>query len=150
MPNIASILKDEIVRLARKEVRKEVEGLRRASAQYRSEIAALKRQVVALEKQQARLSKAGAKKGAAGTEEEPPTKVRFGASGFAKQRQKLGLSAAEMGTLLGVSAQTVYHWESGKTRPRQGQLAAIASVRGMGKKAIRAALIENAGDPIGQ
>ena len=57
MPNIASVLKDEILRLARKEVRRELEGLKKASAQYRSDIAALKRQVIALEKQQARIAK---------------------------------------------------------------------------------------------
>ena len=57
MPNIASVLKDEVVRLAKKEVRKEVEGLKKASAQYRSDIAALKRQVAALEKQNASLEK---------------------------------------------------------------------------------------------
>jgi hypothetical protein len=45
MPNIATILKAEILRLARKEVRSEVEGLKKASTLYRSEIAALKRRV---------------------------------------------------------------------------------------------------------
>ena len=35
IPNRASIIKDEIVRLVRKEVRNQVEGLRRSSAQYR-------------------------------------------------------------------------------------------------------------------
>ena len=43
MPNIASILKDEILRLARKEVRIEIEGLKNASAKYRSDISDLKR-----------------------------------------------------------------------------------------------------------
>lgn len=147
MPNLASVMKDEICRLARKEVRSELETLKKASTQYRSDIAALKRQVAALEKQQARLGKAGPKKVAVEADSESTTKFRFSAKRFAAQRGKLGLSAAEMGTLLGVSAQTVYHWESGKTRPRQSQLAAIATVRGMGKKAIKAALMENAGDP---
>jgi DNA-binding transcriptional regulator YiaG len=140
MPNFASVLKDEILRLAKKEVRKEIEGLRKASGQYRSDIARLKRQVTTLEKQQARLGKAGPKKAAVEPEGEASTKFRFSAPRFAKQRQKLGLSAADMGSLLGVSGQTVYHWESGKTRPRQSQLAAIAAVRGMGKRAIKAQL----------
>ena len=48
MPNIASVLKDEILRLARKEVRTATEGLKKASAAYRSDIAGLKRQVAAL------------------------------------------------------------------------------------------------------
>lgn len=144
MPNIASILKDEILRLARKEVRKEIEGLKKASAQYRSDIAALKRQMAALEKQQARIAKKVLGKVAPAVEGEAAAKFRFSAKRFAAQRQKLGLSAGDMGTLLGVSPQTVYHWESGKTRPRQSQLAAIAAIRKMGKRAIQAHLMKQA------
>ena len=40
MPNIASLLKAEIVRLARKEVRNEVGSMRKSSATHRREIAA--------------------------------------------------------------------------------------------------------------
>lgn len=145
MPNIASVLKDEILRLARKEVRSELERLKKTSGQYRSDIAALKRQVATLEKQVARVGKTGQKKAAIPTEGEETTRFRFSAKRFAAQRQKLGLSAGDMGTLLGVSGQTVYHWESGKTRPRQGQLAAIAALRRMGKREIQAQLSVSAG-----
>lgn len=57
-------------------------------------------------------------------------------------RKKLGLSAADMGKLIGVSAQSVYHWETGKTKPRASQLKAIAEVRKMGKRAVTAKLAE--------
>jgi len=140
MPNFASVLKDEILRLARKEVRQAVEGFRKASAQYRTDIAALKRQVAALEKQVARIERKGPKKPTIEAEGESSTKFRFSAQRFAKQREKLGLSAGDLATLIGVSAQTIYHWETGKTRPRQGQLAAIAAVRKMGKREIKAQL----------
>ena len=43
MPNIASVLKTEIARVARKEVRSEIGSLKKATATYRTEIAALKR-----------------------------------------------------------------------------------------------------------
>lgn len=59
MPNIASLLKAEISRVARKEVRAQVESLRKASGQYCSSIAALKREVTVLERQLARLQKNG-------------------------------------------------------------------------------------------
>ena len=134
MPNIAIILKDEITRLARKELRSELEGIKKASAQYRSQIAALKRQVVTLEKQVARIGKKEPKKMTVESEGEAAAKFRFSAKRFATQRQKLGVSAGTMGTLIGVSAQTIYNWETGKSRPRQQQLAAIAAVRGMGKR----------------
>ena len=42
MANIAAVLKEEISRLSRKETRGETASLKKASAQYRAEIAALK------------------------------------------------------------------------------------------------------------
>ncbi|MDZ4073711.1 MAG: hypothetical protein U1E04_03055 [Hylemonella sp.] len=45
MANFASLLKTEISRIARKEIRAETEILKKASAQYRSDIAALKRRL---------------------------------------------------------------------------------------------------------
>lgn len=134
MPNIASVLKEEIVRLARKELRQETEGLKKASAQYRSEIAALKRRVTALEKQVSRVDKRAPGKTTAEGATPAGTSVRFSAKGLATQRGRLGLSAADMGTLLSVSAQTIYNWEAGSTRPREPQVAAIAALRGIGKK----------------
>jgi len=141
MPNIASVLKDEVLRLARKEVRKEVEALKKASAQFRTSIAALKKQVADLERQQARLGKQSAKVATTDAEGEGTARFRFSAKRFAAQRQKLGISAGDMGTLLGVTAQTVYNWEAEKSRPRQQQLAAIAAVRTLGKREIKARLV---------
>ena len=140
MPNIASLLKDEILRLARKEARKEVEGLKKASAQFRTDIAALKRSVLTLEKQLARQEKTASKNFPSSTGTDDSQGVRFSSKGFASHRRRLGLSAAEMGELLGVSAQTVYHWESGKTQPRRHQLGIISAIRGMGKREAKAKL----------
>ena len=44
MPNIATVLKDEILCLARKEDRAELEGLQEASGQDRADVAALNQQ----------------------------------------------------------------------------------------------------------
>lgn len=49
MPNIAQALKEEIARLARKELRANTDSLKRVVTTYRSEIAALKRRVEQLE-----------------------------------------------------------------------------------------------------
>lgn len=57
-----------------------------------------------------------------------------------RRRKKLGISAADMGKLIGVSGQSVYHWETGKTKPRASQLQAIAAVRKMRKRAVAAKL----------
>ncbi len=134
MPNIASVLKEEIVRLARKEGRGQTEKLKQESARHRKEIVALKRQVAALERQVQRLGKAAGRAAAPKEEEDAGPHLRFSASGFAAKRKRLGLSAAEAAALLGVSAQSVYKWEHGGARPRASQLAAIAALRKMGKR----------------
>ena len=146
MSSFADQLKAEIARIARKAVRAETGVLKKANAQYRSEIAALKRRLSELERAQARLAKGqgerSARRQATADKEEAGAAqgLRFRVAGFANLRKKLGLSAAEMGQLIGVSAQSVYHWESGKSRPRAAQLAAIAAVRGLGKREVAARL----------
>ena len=50
------------------------------------------------------------------------------------QRRRLGFSAKDYGQLIGVSPLTIYHWEQGKSRPRQRQMAALIAVRGIGKR----------------
>lgn len=142
MPNIASLLKSEVLRLARKEVQNVIESLKKASTQHRSEIALLKRRVDQLEKQQARVSKKILKKPETSGIAEGTTRVRFSAKRLASQRQKLGLSAADMGLLLGVSGQSIYHWEAEKSRPRQSQLEAIAALRKIGKREAKSRLEE--------
>lgn len=136
MPNIAAVLKDEIARIARKEVRAQTEDLRKSTAQYRAHIAALRRRVDELERQLRRATK-GAGRSAPPTDDEDASggpQRRFSAKRLAAQRQKLGLSAADFATLLGVSGQSVYKWEHGEARPRAKQLEAIAALRGIGKR----------------
>ncbi len=142
MPNIASVLKEEIARVARKEVRSDTQPLKKSSATHRSDIAALKRRIAALEQMVKRLGKQAGGKTAAADTAPPAGGFRFSASGLMAQRKRLGLSAAEAGKLLGVSDQSVYKWENGKTRPRASQFAAIAALRGMSKKQAAARLAE--------
>lgn len=142
MPNIASVLKEEIARVARKEVRSDTQPLKKSSASHRSDIAALKRRIAALEQMVKRLGKQAGAKTAAPDAGQPAGSFRFSASGLMAQRKRLGLSAAEAGKLLGVSDQSVYKWENGKTRPRASQFAAIAALRGMSKKQAAARLAE--------
>lgn len=140
MANIASMLRDEVTRLARKEIRGETEGLRKASAQYRSEIAALKRRIATLEQQVSRLEKSISRNTEVTPRQERGTQVRFTVKGFKSLRQRLGLTAETIGVLLGVSAQTIYNWEAGNSRPREQQMDRIAVLRGKGKREVGAIL----------
>jgi DNA-binding transcriptional regulator YiaG len=134
MPSIATLFKQEILRLARKEVKTQTEVIRKASAQYRRDIAQLKRQVAGLSKQVAHLERQERRRA---TTPVPASKAegrRFSARGLRTHREKIGFSAADYSALVGVTAQTIYSWEQGKSRPREGQLAALVTVREMGKR----------------
>ena len=143
MPNIATVFKAEIARIARKEVRSQTEEFRKASGQYRSHIAALRRRIDELERQVKRVGKSAGRSAPSSTAEaddDQATSRRFSAKRLAAQRQKLGLSAADFAVLLGVSGQSVYKWEHGESRPRARQLEAIAALRGVGKREAQARL----------
>ncbi len=134
MPNIATVLKEEILRLARKEVRKQTQTLKRTSAQYRKDIAEMKRRLSDLQHKIGPLQKQ-VLKGVSAQAAEPETKgVRFTAKGLRSQRQRLGLSAANYGKLIGVTGQTIYSWEQETSRPRPAQVARLAAIRHLGKR----------------
>jgi DNA-binding transcriptional regulator YiaG len=140
MPNIGSLLKEEITRLARKETRSQVEALRKASGQYRRDIAELKRQLAQLGRDTARMQRTAVGRPASTPSGVEASNFRFTAKGLPSQRKRLGLSAAEYAKLVGVSQQSIYNWESGATRPRPAQIAILASLRALGKREARARL----------
>ena len=135
MPNIASVLKDEISRISRREMRRETSFLKKSSTTHRSDIAALKRRVQELERQLRRASRRVEPAApAAANEDSVSPGTRFSARSMASQRKRLGLSAAECGLLIGASAQSVYNWEEGKARPRAQHLPAIFALRNLGRR----------------
>lgn len=139
MPNIGTILKQEITRLARRELRAELLATKKASAQYRHAIAALKSKVASLEKQIAQFGRRASKNASAPASESESagTPIRFGAKGLKSLRARLGLSAAEMGKVLGVTGQSVYNWELGNARPRAEQIQKIVALRSVGKRDVK-------------
>ena len=144
MANIATMLKEEITRLARKEVRRQTEVLRKASAQHRKYIAVLKQRVSDLQREVTALEKQVLKQPASISPSTGKKGTRFSAKGLCSHRDRLGLSAAAYGKLIGVTGQTVYKWENGTVRPRAQQVEALAAVRGMGKKEMLALLEKQA------
>jgi len=135
MTNIASVFKAEISRIARKEVRSEIDSLRKASAQYRGAIAQLKRDVAELQRQFKRSGRSAAAQSRATKETDAATPRRFSATRLSAHRTKLGLSAAAYGKLVGMSGATIYLWEQGKSRPNAQQLQQLAAIRTLGKRA---------------
>jgi DNA-binding transcriptional regulator YiaG len=141
MPNIASVLKSEISRIARRELRAETASLKKAQASFRADIASLKRTTRVLEQAIRNVAKHVPPATRGGTQPNADgAKARFSAKGLASQRKRLGLSAEACAKLLGTSGQSVYNWEAGKTRPRDSHLAAIRTLRTLSRKAAAARL----------
>lgn len=134
MPNIGTVLKEEIARLSRKEVRSQFDPTKKATAQHRRDIALLKRQVAQLERHVKLLSRKTLNTAPSVSSDSPSKRVRFVAKGLRTQRERLGLSAADYGRMVGVSAQSIYNWEQGHASPRPEQLTLIAGLRGIGKR----------------
>jgi DNA-binding transcriptional regulator YiaG len=143
MPNLAAVLKAEVSRIARKELRARADASRKSGPNQRSEIAALKRRVADLEKSLKalmRLANRAGRTAPSSPSDAEEGQFRFRAAGMASNRKRLRLSAEDFGRLVGASGQSVYLWESGKTKPRAKHLAAIAALRGVGKREVAARL----------
>ena len=136
MPNVVTVLRQEILRLARKESKQQLATSKNLVLQHRRQIAELRKQVADLTREVRRLSRQGR-----GVSSAPAARtgkqVRFSATRLRGTRMKLGLSAAEFAELVGASPQSVYNWETGVTRPRKEQIERIAAVRGIGKREAR-------------
>jgi DNA-binding transcriptional regulator YiaG len=148
MSNVASVLKTEISRVAKREIRAELQSLKKSSARHRTDIAALKRTIDTLERQLRQAKKLRAPTNAptnaptAGAENGP--KRRYSAKRLAAHRAKLRLSAEDYGRLCGVTGQTIYKWEQGRARPQAAQLEALARIRGIGIREALARLEQSA------
>lgn len=141
MTNLSAALKEEMCRVARKEIKSQTSSIGQAVARYRREIAKLKRQMREQQKRIAFLETQERKRlGQPEVHEDTTDGVRFSARSVKVQRKRTGLSAADYAKLVGVSALTIYNWEQGKSRPRKEQLASLVALRGIGKREAQAKL----------
>lgn len=135
VPNVQAVLKQEMQRVARKEVRSELEATRKAVSAYRRDIAELKRRNADLERRVSFLeSRETARLKAGPAKAKPPKGTRFSVRSLKSQRTRAGLSQGDYAKLVGVSASTLYNWESGTTKPGPKHMATLVSLRGLGKR----------------
>lgn len=134
MPNIAKIFKEEVPRVSRREARVTPDRARKSVSRHQGEIAQLKAQVKALERKVLVPEKGLAKSAALSAEETVPKQVRLVPKGLVSTRKRLGLSSADLPKLRGVSAQAIYNWERGTTRPVPALQAKSACLRSAGKR----------------
>ena len=143
MSNVITVLKAEIVRIARREAKQAVTPLHKPAVSARHALADLKRRVAALEKENKRLAALLSQMPQPEPEEAPATaRGWISSKGVRSLRQKLGLSQEAFAQLVGVSPNAVYQWEhrSGTLRLREKTRAAVMAVRELGAREAQAKL----------
>ena len=131
---LATVIKEEVQRLARKEVKAQLGATKQASSQHRRDIAELKRQVKGLTRKVTFLEGQEKKRAGKPVSTKLAEGARFSAAGVKAHRDRMQLSASDYAQLVGVSPLTIYNWEHGRSRPRQQQLASLAEVKKLGKR----------------
>ena len=149
MTTFAEILKKEIARVARKELREEITSLRKLSTTQRSDLSALKKEVKSLQSSLKKLEKLRAAPSSSGSltkplpadksipdtpRGKPGRKVTFTAERLKAQRARLGFTQEQMAQLLGVSGLSIWKWESGGAAPRPSRVPDILKKIAMGKR----------------
>ena len=140
MPDVKSVLSEEIRRLARKEVKAAVAPLQETVSTLKKVVAEQRRQLAALQKLVAPQQEAAEAEAAEAPAEEK--KIRLNAAGIARLRRKLKLTQGELSALLDVSLSTISHWELGRCAPRAEQKRKLAELRHVGKRRLTAMLAE--------
>ena len=138
MPNIAKVLREEIQRLTRKEVKAAIAGLKKDNATLKRTVADHKRRLIQLERDHKRLLTQAKKlwKTSAKPSDDEIEKARITAKMIKSVRDRLGLSQAGLAEILGVAPNTVLLWEQkeGRLTFRNPETkAAIVSLRGITK-----------------
>ena len=131
MPNVASVLREEIKRLSRKEIRQSTNRIKGKVIALSKTVSRQRKQVAGLEKEIAQLRKVvmAGKPAPIAAPAEALKKARLGPRSIRAQRNRLKLTQAEYAKLLCVSSPTILAWEKGKSTPRGEKLAALVGIR---------------------
>jgi DNA-binding XRE family transcriptional regulator len=142
MPNLSKIFKDEIARVARKEINQPLAAVRKSNAALKKTVAELQRTIGVLQKELARAQRTAPRHGAAaaGPETAPVDDLRVTAKQLKSLRSRLGISQRELVELIGASIQSIALWETkpGRIHIRKPQVrAALRGLKSMKKAEVQ-------------
>jgi len=144
MAKIESIIKSEIVRLAKHEVRSVYRPIKKEVWALRLKLSNLLKNFTVLD----RFAKEATKgKGTEPKLEASPEEVkasRLTPQRIAGLRKKLGISQRELGVLVGATTGAILSWEKGKFKPQGEKKAALVALRKIRKRDVRKMLAEKA------
>jgi len=141
MGKVEGILRSEIIRLAKREIRKISVPMGKKVRSLKDVVSQLRRTVLALERfttqQQKELGRGRIKLEA--TQEEVK-KSRFSPRLVRSLRKRLGITQKEMATLMGVTIGAIYQWEKGIFEPRGQKKGMLVALRKLGRREVKGLL----------
>ena len=143
MGKVEGIIKSEIVRLARREIRKISVRLGRDVRFLKSGVSQLRKTVLTLQRitasQQKELEKG---KTPLGATPEEVKESRFSSRLIGSLRRRLGITQKELAILTGVSVGAAHLWEIGQFKPSMKKKAVMVALRKLGRREVRKLLEE--------
>jgi DNA-binding transcriptional regulator YiaG len=142
MPDVARVLREEVQRLAKRQVKAGLTPLKRDNARLKKSVADLRRDLTALTRTSrellARVTAVVATKETEVATERAAT-LRPTSKSLAGLRRRLGLTQVQFGRLLGVTGQAVVNWEGkgSRVRMRSANLTALSGIQKIGKREAR-------------
>ncbi len=143
MGKLEGTIKSEIVRLAKREIRKISAPMGRDVRSLKSIVSRLRKSVFALERltaEQQKELRLGKRRLEATPEE--VKKSRFSPRLIRSLRKHLGISQREMAFLTGVTVGAIYQWEKGIFEPRGEKKGILVALRKLGRRDVKKFLEE--------
>jgi DNA-binding transcriptional regulator YiaG len=151
MGKIEGIIKSEIMRLAKREIRKITVPLGRDVWSLKSAVSQLRKAVLTLQRittsQQKELEER--KKPLEASPEEVKVS-RFSPSLIRSLRKHLGITQKELAILTGVTVGAAHLWESGQFKPSMKKKAVMVALRKLGRREVRKLLEEKKAEMTGK
>ena len=139
MPNYASVLNEEIARIARREIKTIIAPVTKRSLELKKKVSEQAKQIADLEAEILKLEKELGIEDViqVNLSEEEINKARVTPKYITNVRNKYELSRNDMALLLDVNPNSIYLWETGRATPRNDAKAKIIQLRDMGKRKVK-------------
>jgi len=142
MGKLEGIIKEEIIRLAKREMRAKFVPLRRDVRSLKITASQLRKSVAGLQRLVSQQAKQMGPKPVAEVTPEDMKKARISPRLIKSLRKHLGVSQRELAKLVGVTVGAVFQWEKGKFEPKDNKKKLLIGLRKLGRQGARKLLAE--------
>ena len=146
MGKMEGIIKDEIIRLAKREMRMHFVRLRRDVRSLKIIASRLRKSVLGLQRFVSQQERQMGPKPVPEVTPEDMKKARFSPRLIKTLRKHLGVSQREMAKLAGVTVTAVFQWEKGRFEPKDEKRKILVGLRKLGRREARQLLEDKRGE----